>query len=102
MWYKSYWDNSPSKLLSFNVYKELAIVVRYIDDVLPLHFLKFGDFVKRTYPIKPEIKDTTDTVQPVLHHNLHLEIDGFVESKTERQRYDFSYPMNFRILHSSI
>jgi len=35
---------------------------RYIDDVLLLNNSKFGDFADRIYPIKLEIKDTTDTI----------------------------------------
>ena len=35
----------------------------YIDDVLSLSNSKLGDFVDRIYPIKLEIKDTTDTAR---------------------------------------
>ena len=47
---------------------------RYIDDVLSLNNSMFGDFVDRIYPIKLEIKDTTDTDRFASYLDLHLEI----------------------------
>jgi hypothetical protein len=38
---------------------------RYIDNVLSLNNSRFGDFVDRIYPIELEIKDTTDTSNPL-------------------------------------
>jgi hypothetical protein len=35
---------------------------RYIDDVLSLNNSRLGDFVDRIYPVKLEIKDTTEYV----------------------------------------
>jgi hypothetical protein len=49
---------------------------RYIDDVLSLNNSRFGDFVDRIYPIKLEIKDTTDTDTSASYLDLHLEIDS--------------------------
>ena len=49
---------------------------RYIDDVLSLNNCRFGDFVDRIYPIKLEIKDTTDTDRSASYLDLQLEIDS--------------------------
>jgi hypothetical protein len=49
---------------------------RYIDDVLSLNNSRFGDFVDRIYPIKLEIKDTTDTDTSASYLDLHIEIDS--------------------------
>jgi hypothetical protein len=49
---------------------------RYIDDVLSLNNSRFGDFVDRIYPIKLEIKDTTDKDTSASYLDLHLEIDS--------------------------
>jgi hypothetical protein len=38
-------------------------MLSYIDDVLSLSNSKFGDFVDSIYPMKLEIKDTTDTAR---------------------------------------
>ena len=44
---------------------------RYINDALSKNISKFGDFVDHIYPIKLEIKDTTDTVRSAfLIHGL--------------------------------
>ena len=48
----------------------------YIDYVISLHNLKLGDFVDHIYPIKIEIKDTTDTDRSASYIDLHLEIDS--------------------------
>jgi hypothetical protein len=61
--------NNKKKLArSFN------FTFRYIDDVLSLNNSMFGDFVDRIYPIKLEIKDTTDTDRFASYLDLHLEI----------------------------
>ena len=61
--------NNEKKLArSFN------FTFRYIDDVLSLNNSMFGDFVDRIYPIKLEIKDTTDTDRFASYLDLHLEI----------------------------
>ena len=49
---------------------------RYIDDVLSLNNCRLGDFVDRIYPIKLEIKDTTDTDRSASYLDLQLEIDS--------------------------
>ena len=56
---------------------------RYIDDVLSLNNSKFDDYKKRIYPIKLEIKDTTDTVKSAPYLDLHLEIDNEGRLKTK-------------------
>jgi hypothetical protein len=42
----------------------------------PLNNSRFGDFVVHIYPIKLEIKDTTDTDRSASYLDLHLEIDS--------------------------
>jgi hypothetical protein len=49
---------------------------RYIDDVLSLNILRFGDFVEHIYPIELEIKDTTYTDRSASYLDLHLDIDS--------------------------
>ena len=49
---------------------------RYIDDVMSLNNLSFGDMIHRIYSIKLEIKATADTEKTVSYLDLHLEIDG--------------------------
>ena len=67
--------------------KKLAIsfnsTLRYIDDVLSLNNLKFGDHIERIYPIELEIKGTTDKVKSSSYLDLHLEIDNEVRLKTK-------------------
>ena len=60
----------------------------YIDDVLSLNNSRFGDFVDNIYPIKLEIKDTTDTDSSASYIYLHLEIDseGWFRNETLRQK----------------
>ena len=89
--------------------KKLAIsfnsTFRYINDVLSLSNSKFGDYVKRIYPIELEIKDTTDTVKSASYLDLHLEIDneGRLKTKLYDKRDDFSFPIvNFPFLSSNI
>ena len=45
------------------------------------------------YPIKLEIKDTTDTARSASIH-LHLKIDseGWLRTKLDNKRDDFSFP----------
>ena len=45
---------------------------RYIDGVFSLNNSRFGDFVDRIYPIKLEIKDTTDTDRSASYIDLHI------------------------------
>ena len=67
--------------------KKLAIsfnsTFRYIDDVLKINNLKFGDYVERIYPIELKTKDTTDTVKSASYLELHLEIDNEGRLKTK-------------------
>jgi hypothetical protein len=60
----------------------------YIDDVLSLNNSRFGDFVDRIYPIKLEIKDTTDTNRSASCLDPYLEIDseGALKNETLRQK----------------
>jgi len=48
----------------------------YIYDVRTLNNPKFGDFVDLVYPIKLEIKDTTETDRSASYLALHLDIDS--------------------------
>ena len=59
---------------------------RYIDDVLSLNNSRFGDFVDRIYPIKLEIKDTTDTDRSASYLDRFLEIDS--EGRLKTKLYD--------------
>ena len=66
---------------------------------------KFGDYVERIYPIRLEIKGTTDTVKSASYLDLHVEIDkeGRFETKLYDKRDDFSFPIvNFPFLSSNI
>ena len=89
--------------------KKLAISFNstfyYIDDVLSLNNSKFGDYVERIYPIKLEIKDTTDTVKSASYIDSHLEIDneGRLKTKLYDKRDDLCFPIvNFPFLSSNI
>ena len=62
--------NEKKLARSFNV------TSRYIDGVLSLNNSRLGDFVDRIYPIKLEIKDTTDSDTSASYLDLHLEIDS--------------------------
>jgi hypothetical protein len=48
---------------------------RYIDDVLSLNNSRFDDLVDRIYPIRIELKETTNTDRSTSYLDLHLEID---------------------------
>lgn len=54
-----------------------------IDDVLSLNNSKFDDFVDRVYPIKREIKNTTDKARSAPYLDLHLEVGskGWLRTK---------------------
>ena len=54
--------------------------------VLSLNICKLGDFADGIYPIKLEIKDTTDTARSVTFLDLHLEIDS--EDRLRMTLYD--------------
>ena len=60
--------------------KELArsfnFTFRYIDGVLSLNNCKFGDFIDLSYPIEPEIKDTTDISRCTSYLDIHLSINN--------------------------
>ena len=78
---------------------------RYIDDVLSLNNSRFGDFVDRIYPIKLEIKDTTDTDRSASYLDLHLDIDseGRLNGDSTIKQNDFNYPtVNFPFICSNI
>ena len=55
------------------------------------------DFVDRIdiYPIKHEIKDTTDTAKPASYFDLHLKIDsvGRLRTNLYDKRDDFNFPV---------
>ena len=57
----------------------------------------FGDFVDRIYPIKLEIKDTTDTDRSASYLDLHLEIDS--EGRLRTKLYDQRDYFNFHIMN---
>jgi hypothetical protein len=78
---------------------------RYIDDVLSLNNSRFGDFVDRIYPIKLEIKDTTDTDRSASYLDIHLDIDseGRLNGDSTIKQYDFNFPtVNFPFICSNI
>jgi hypothetical protein len=49
---------------------------RCMDDALSLNNSRFGEFINWIYPIKLEVKDTTDTDRSASYLDLHLEIDS--------------------------
>ena len=78
---------------------------RYIDNVPSLNNASFGDFVDRVYPIKLEIKDTTDTDRSASYIDLHFEIDseGRLRTKLYDKRDYFNFPIvNFPFICSNI
>ena len=79
--------------------KELArsfnFTFHYIDAVLSLNIFRFGDFVDRIYPIKLEVKDTTDTYRYVSYLVLHRVIDS--EGRLRTKPYDKSDDFNFTL-----
>jgi hypothetical protein len=77
---------------------------RYIHDVLSLNDSKFSDFVDHIYPIKLEVKDTTDTDRSASYLDIHLEIDseGRLRSKLYDKRDYFNFPIvNFPFICSN-
>ena len=72
---------------------------RYIDDVLSLNNFRLGDFVDIIYPIKREIKDTTDTDRSASYLDLHLETDS--EGQLRTKLYDTIDDLNFPIVNFS-
>jgi hypothetical protein len=77
----------------------------YIDDILSFNNSKFADFVDRIYPIKLEIKDTTNTTRSASHLCLHLEIysDCVLTTKHYDNRCDFDFIfVNFPLTCSNI
>ena len=53
-----------------------SLSFRYIDDMLSLNNLSFGDIIHRIYPKEIYIKDTKDTVNSTAYLDLYLEIGG--------------------------
>jgi hypothetical protein len=90
VWGRLHTDASKEKR-SFN------FTFRYIDDVLSLNNLRFGDFVDCIYPIALKIKDTTDTYtdRSAPYLDLHLEIDseGWLRTKLYEKGDDFNFPI---------
>ena len=85
--------------------RSFNLTFRYIDDVHSLNNSRFIDFVDRIYPIKLEIKDTTDTDRHASYLDLHLEIDseGWLRTKLYDKRDDFNFPIvNFPFVTSLI
>jgi len=85
--------------------RSFNLTFRYIDDVHSLNNSRFIDFVDRIYPIKLEIKDTTDTDRYALYLDLHLEIDseGWLRTKFYDKRDYFNFPIvNFLFVCSNI
>jgi hypothetical protein len=56
--------------------RSFSFTFRYIDDILSLNNLKFGNFVDRLYPIELEIKNKSDIAKSASYIDLHREIDG--------------------------
>ena len=61
-------ENKLARFFSFTFH--------YIDDILSLNNLKFGNFVDRLYPIELEIKNRSDIAKSASYIDLHREIDG--------------------------
>ena len=64
-----------SKKESFN------FTSRNIANVLSLNNSKFSNYVERIYPIKLEIKDTTDTVNSTSYRNMSKNWQGRLKRK---------------------
>jgi hypothetical protein len=63
--YEAYFIQGLLKKNEKKLARSFKFTFSYIDDVLSLNNSRFGDFVDRIYPIKLEIKDTTDTDRSV-------------------------------------
>ena len=78
---------------------------RYIDDVLSLKNIWFGDYLHCIYPIGLDVKDNTDTEKSACYLDLHLEIDNRGGSKTKiyDKHDDFIFTIdNFPFISSNI
>ena len=67
-----------------NLARSFDFTFRCIYDVLSRNNSKSGDYLDLIYLIEPEIKNNTDTTEPVSNFDLHLEIAQWrpVENKT--------------------
>ena len=80
--------NEKKLVRSFN------FTFRYLDYALSLNNYRFCDFVDRIYPIKLEIKDTTDPDMSVSCSDIHLEMDSESAIKNEtlhKRSFKFSH-----------
>jgi hypothetical protein len=57
-----------------NLARSFDFTFRCIYDVLSRNNSKSGDYLDLIYLIEPEIKNNTDTTEPVSNFDLHLEI----------------------------
>ena len=85
--------------------KSLNFKFHYINDVLSLNNSRFDDLVDRIYPIRIELKETTNTDRSTSYLDLHLEIDceERLRMKLYDRRDDFNFPiLNFPLICSKI
>ena len=65
---------------------------RCMDDALSLNNSRFGEFINWIYPIKLEVKDTTDTDRSASYLDLHLESEGRLRTKLRQKGwFQFSH-----------
>ena len=84
--------------------KSFNFTYRYIDDVLSINNLKFGDYIDFIYPVELEIKDTTDADHHASYLDLLLIYDNFhrLQVKLYDKRDDFNFNIvNFPFLNST-
>ena len=85
--------------------KSFCFTYRYIDDVLSINNSKFGYYINIIYPVKLEIKDTTDADHHTSYLDLLLKYDNFnrLQVKLYDQRDYFNFDIvNFPFLNSNI
>jgi hypothetical protein len=58
---------------------------RCMDDALSLNNSRFGEFINWIYPIKLEVKDTTDTDRSASYLDQHLESEGRLRTKLRQK-----------------
>ena len=84
--------------------KSFCFTNRYIDDVLSINNLKFGDYINIIYPVKLEIKDTTDAGHHASYLDQLLKYDNFHRLQVKsyrRENFNFDI-VNFPFLCSII
>ena len=78
---------------------------RYIEDILPINYPDFENYLGQMYPAELEIKDTTESNTSAFYLNLPLSIESNGQQYTSRyhKRDDFNFHItNFPFLNSNI